>query len=276
MNSKKWLEMSTEALISLLFPLRCPVCDDLLTPEETKNGIHLACESKLFKVLGSVCMHCGRPIEKRTHEIEKNKYKKHVFESEDDDENFFCSVREYCFECMLKGYDKHSFITQSKALYLYKGAIKKTMYRFKYSNKREYARFFAAYANSRYKNWMNHIGIDVIVPVPMYKKKKRRRGYNQAESFAVELSKLMGIPVRTDLVERIIDTTPQKELDKKERLLNVDAAFRKTKEKTNYKAAMIVDDIYTTGTTAEAVARELIKQGISRVYLMAVSIGTDI
>lgn len=63
---------------------------------------------------------------------------------------------------------------QGKALFAYKGSIKQTMYRFKYSNRREYAAYFAQTAVERYSDWILRCGIDVIIPVPMHRKKCAR------------------------------------------------------------------------------------------------------
>lgn len=257
---KKYMEFGRELLSSLLFPKRCPVCDELLSPEEVKNGIHSACKSKLYPIIGAVCMHCGRPLGDF---------------NPSDEESIYQSTREYCYDCVAKGYHRQSNITQAKALYLYKGAIKESMYRFKYSNKREYAAFFAQRAEVQYGQWMKQKGVEAIIPVPMYKKKQRRRGYNQAQTFAEELSKQMGVPVNSDLVQRVLDTAPQKELGELQRKNNLKKAFHTGKNVVQYSCAMVVDDIYTTGSTAEAVARELIKQGTHRVYLLTICIGGD-
>ena len=240
-----------EHLCSLFFPLRCPVCDEILNPEEKENGIHSVCESKLYPISGTVCMHCGRPI---------------------GDMN----PKEFCYECVIKGYNKRTNITQIKALYCYKGVIKKTMYRFKYSNKREYASYFSGVAVQKYGAWLKKSGIEAIVPVPMYAGKQKRRGYNQAESFARELSDKLNIPLDTRLVKRNVDTVPQKGLNAKERANNLKNAFQNVEFVVQYRCVLVVDDIYTTGCTAEAVAHELKKQGIHRIYLLTICIGEDV
>lgn len=251
---KPYLEIFRELIGSLLFPKRCPVCDEILEPEEIQKGIHFACKSKLYPVFGAVCMHCGRPV---------------------GDENPSTGTREYCYDCIQKGYDRHSCIAQAKAVYLYKGLIKKTMYRFKYSNKREYASFFANEAVAKYGTWIRQMGVEAIVPVPMYPKKQRHRGYNQAEAFAMELSRLTGVPITTKMVSRTKNTIPQKGLDASQRKNNLKKAFHSEENVVQFKCVMVVDDIYTTGSTAEAVARELIKKGACRVYLMTMCIGED-
>ena len=243
------------------------MCDELLEPEEIEKGIHSACESKLYPIYGAVCMHCGRPIGDK---ISKNiEYKL--------DMEHRCPVetvtREYCHDCESKGYHRKTFVAQAKALYLYKDEIKISMYRFKYSNKREYAFFFAKQAVKCYNAWMKHIGIETIVPVPLYAPKQRRRGYNQAESFARELGKCLEVPVSTDMVYRVVNTIPQKGLSQMERKKNLEKAFQKGKSAKRYRSVLLVDDIYTTGSTAEAVAKELMSLGIERVYLLTICIG---
>lgn len=264
---KKWFENSREFIVSLLFPPRCPICDEILTPEETEKGIHLACENKLYPVKGAVCMHCGRPLgqvnSKRMHDNIPDYLRP---------ENTY----EYCRECQRKGYTQRmnsSHITQAKSLYLYKGAIKKSMYRFKYANKREYACFFAKEAVAQYGTWLAATQVQVIVPVPMYLPKQKQRGYNQAEIFAKELSKLTGIPVNLNCIRRIKDTTPQKELNDLERKNNLENAFQKGESIVQYSHILVVDDIYTTGYTAEAVAMEMRRQGCRHIYLLSICIG---
>lgn len=69
-----------------------------------------------------------------------------------------------------------------------------SMYRFKYANRREYAAYYAREAAALYQDWVFKNQIEVIVPVPMYRWKKRRRGYNQAETFARALGRELGLP----------------------------------------------------------------------------------
>lgn len=264
---KKWIGAGGEFICSLLFPPRCPVCDEILAPEERENGIHPACENKLYPVTGAVCMHCGRPLGRE----------KSPKETAIPDYMQMESVYEYCRECRCKGYVHQdvnksiSNITLAKSLYRYKGTVKNTMYRFKYANKQEYARFFAKQAIERYPDFMKKA--DVIVPVPMYRPKQKQRGYNQAEIFARELSKFTEIPVDSACIRRIKDTTPQKELTDRDRKNNIENAFQNSENIVQYKHILVVDDIYTTGYTAEAVAKEMRKKGDCQIYLLSICIG---
>ena len=180
-------------------------------------------------------------------------------------------TREYCSDCAKK---KNSHYDQGKAVFEYKGAVKQSIYRFKYDNSREYAGFYAASAVENYSGWIQRNKIDAIVPVPMYRKKKRKRGYNQAEVFARELSKKTGIPVENELVVRVENTPALKLLNYAERKNALDGAFQVRKNIVNcYKSILLVDDIYTTGSTAEEISRMLKQSGNIHVYLLCICIG---
>ena len=209
-------------------------------------------------------MHCGRPLVRESAE--------YCLE---------CQRKKYVLTANLAGsaknpyYKSNSNIFQGKALFVYGGKLKQMMYRFKYGNRRVYAEFFARKAFEKYGDWIKQKQIDVIVPVPMYQKKKKIRGYNQAEVFAEALARVLDIPVERNLVCRIRDTIPQKGLNDMERKNNLKNAFQIEKSIVQYRHILVVDDIYTTGSTAEAVAEELIKTGVSRVYMMNICIGKD-
>ena len=239
-----------EMICDGFYPRRCPVCDEILEPELADRRIHKSCACKLYPITGATCMQCGRPMENET--------------------------REYCYDCQRLWQNNGRNATalrQGKSLYLYQGPIKETMYRFKYSNKREYADFFAEQAVAKYEKWIRSKNIQVIVPVPMYLPKQRKRGYNQAECFAKALGRRLMLPVDTTLVKRIKDTTPQKELNDLERKNNLKNAFQRTENIVQYSQILVVDDIYTTGSTAMAVAEELIKTNPCQIYFLSICIG---
>lgn len=240
----------------MVFPPRCAVCDALLAPEEIEKGIHAACREKLTFVGECYCMHCGRPLEREG--------------------------QEYCSDCQ-KGIAGQNFpdrrqnifswIEQGRGVFEYRGALKKTMYRFKYSNRREYARFLRQAACERWGDWMLASGVEAVVPVPMYRGKERRRGYNQAALLAKALAVQMGVVYLPNIVARTRDTRPLKELNDKERKNILKNAFQITKNSVQYKRVLLVDDIYTTGSTAEAVASQLRLAGVEKVYFLAACIG---
>ena len=91
--------------------------------------------------------------------------------------------------------------------------------------------------------------IDLVLPVPMYAAKQRKRGYNQAELIARELSKNLNLICASEILVRIRKTTPMKELNDEERRKNVERAFLVKENVVKYKKILLVDDIYTTGST---------------------------
>ena len=115
--------------------------------------------------------------------------------------------------------------------------------------------------------------IDLIIPVPLHASRKRRRGFNQAEIIAEELSHLTGIPVRNDLLFRIRRTRPQKRLGENERRQNLQGAFAVKKTQSLPSNILLIDDIYTTGSTVERCAKMLRLAGAENVYFLTVSIG---
>ena len=238
----KWLRRADGFLLDLLYPPRCPICDSVVLPGE---GICTACKKKVRPAVQPVCMKCGKPLSD--------------------------GRKEYCRDCSRK---KHAFI-RGNALWVYENEVKSSIYRFKYQDRREYAKVYAWEIAKQHGKFMKSRGIGVIVPVPLHKKRKRRRGYNQAELLAKELGKLLGLPVRTDLLVRVRDTKPQKTLNDTERKNNLKEAFKTTENIVQLQYVLVVDDIYTTGSTLDAAASALIQAGAAGVYTCCIGIGCD-
>lgn len=103
-----------------------------------------------------------------------------------------------------------------------------------------------------------------LIPVPLSSKRRRHRGYNQSELLAGVLSRPWGVPVRTDLLERIRHTETQTRLTPGERLHNVSGAFRATPSARNVlrgSHVVLVDDVVTTAATLNACAAALCDGG---------------
>lgn len=126
------------------------------------------------------------------------------------------------------------------------------------------------------KSCSNHIrrwGIEEIIPVPLHPARKRTRGYNQADILAEELGKILDIPVNRKVLYRIRNTKPQKNLDNMQRISNLKGAFAVSKQQGVKKAVLLVDDIYTTGSTIHKAAYMLKLAGAEKVYFLTISIG---
>ena len=135
-----------------------------------------------------------------------------------------------------------------------------------------FAREMAVY----YGKWISSKKIEAIIPVPLHPSKKRKRGFNQAEILARELSEQTGIPVYTDVLFRIRKTSPQKMLGPGERKANLKGAFAVSAKWKACRNVLLIDDIYTTGSTIERCAGMLKKAGTENVWFLTISIGQGI
>lgn len=111
------------------------------------------------------------------------------------------------------------------------------------------------------------------MPVPLPKKRKRARGYNQAELIAEGLGRAFEIPVDAASLIRKKNTVPQKELDRQGRMQNMKNAFMLADSFLPVRTILLVDDIYTTGSTLDAAAFTLKQRGVQKVYFLTISIG---
>ncbi len=104
---------------------------------------------------------------------------------------------------------------------------------------------------------------ECLLPVPLHKSKLYQRGFNQAAILALELSKILNKPCELFRCDKIIATLPQAGLSAKVRQSNLTHAFRT--KRLPYKHITLIDDLYTTGCTANEIAKTLKKQGVERV-----------
>lgn len=114
---------------------------------------------------------------------------------------------------------------------------------------------------------------EALVPVPIHPSRERQRGYNQAELLAREVSVRTGIPVYGDIVARKKKTAPQKNLDNVQRQNNLKRAFKILRNDVKLNTIVIIDDIYTTGSTIDMLTATLQAAGIRNVYFAVLAIG---
>ena len=244
------MNLSISKLLDLLYPGRCALCDCLLKKNEPY--ICRDCAPLIRFRNERTCVKCGRPLAGRAGEKNGNENEP---EAEICDE---CSGRAYPFaECV--------------APFAYSGAIRDSILRFKYHDRPEYARFYAAcmfhYAAGKIRLWRP----DALIPVPVHRSREIQRGYNQAFLIAKELSKRTGIPLMDGIVKRRRRTEAQKELGFEERKSNISGAFVYTGAGRPPGSVLVVDDIFTTGSTLAALSELLIIRGANRVYGICVS-----
>ncbi|MGI6010632.1 MAG: double zinc ribbon domain-containing protein [Ruminococcus sp.] len=231
-----------EWLLACVFPGRCPACDGILDPG--LEGICPSCREKLKIVEGVHCSRCGKFIE--------------------NDE------KEFCENCK----NSPHFFEEGYGVFPYAGWVQESVVRFKFHGRAEYGKFYGKMMGVCSADRVGRWRPQVILPVPMYRGKKKRRGYNQAEILAREAGKYLDIPVRTDLLFRVRNTKPQKEMTPQKRRENLKGAFRALPECGNYERILLVDDIYTTGSTMDAIAEILKQQGTGKIYFLTACTGS--
>ncbi len=177
---------------------------------------------------------------------------------------------EYCGDCVKR---KRSF-ARGFGLLNYTELMSGSMSAIKYKHRKEYLDFYAEECAARCGPELLGLEPDCLIPVPVHPSRLRTRGFNQAEVFAVKLGGLLGIPVVTDFLLRVRRTAPQKELDPEERLRNLTRAFAAAgPAPEGVRRVILVDDIYTTGSTAEACTRALLGAGAQQVFIFVICVG---
>ena len=238
--------MMRKYLIPILYPRRCPVCSKVL-PFSTR--ICPSCQDSLPWIRGPVCFRCGKPVTSEEQEL-------------------FYDFRQF----------PKSFY-YGMSILLYNEETQPILVAFKYHNRRMLSEFFAEQIYLRHRLEIADLQPDLIVPVPIHKNKRRKRGYNQAGLLARDLSALTGIPSLNQLLVRSVDTIPQKQLTPQARLNNLEGVFHVNPAYLDkikgIRTVLLIDDIYTTGATMEICSRALLSAGVGRVCICTVCTGVS-
>ena len=236
-------------LLDFLYPPRWPVCDDLRPVGEPV--CHPACRRLLTPVGEVTCIRCGKPV---------------------PDESV-----EFCFDC--KG--KECSFERGVSAYVYEDEIRESMMRFKFHGREEYAEWYAEELILMQGAKLHDFRADAVVPVPIHGRKLRIRGYNQAGVIARELADRLDLPLYANYLRRNRFTAPQKELSNHERIRNLMRAMepgpqsrRLSAQKKTPRRVLLVDDIYTTGSTLEACSRVLKTTGAEHIMVASICIGS--
>ena len=181
---------------------------------------------------------------------------------------------EYCMDCRktkeLHAYDK------GMAFCEYDDVMRTTIYRLKYGNRCEYAKTLGNMMGLSFKRFFVMNQIQGIIAIPLHQKRQKKRGYNQAELLAKAISETSGIPYFKNYVVRVKNTAPLKMMDPSERQNNLKKAFKIGRNDVKLKIIIVIDDIYTTGSTIDAVSRVLKESGVQKVFFLTLAIGMDL
>lgn len=228
-------------ILRLLYPPRCVICDRVLPVRE--YGCCRECGEHLPRISGPVCLKCGKPVE--SEELE------------------------YCEDCRK---ELHEF-DRGAAPFTYTGKLAESVLRMKFQNRRDYIAFYAEAMEHALCGYLERWRPQLIIPAPMHPKKKRSRGYNQAELLAEELGRLTGIRCEPGLLRCVKMLPPQKELGRAERKKNLRGSFVLTKRLEGLERVLIVDDVYTTGSTIDEISRTLKAGGVQHTFFIVLCTG---
>ena len=169
--------------------------------------------------------------------------------------------------------DKNIFYKEHVYLFDYKNDIRTKIIQYKFGEKpymyKAFAKMFIN--NEKICNFLK--SYDIIMPVPIHKKRKNQRGYNQSSLIAREISKqIQEITFENNILYKNKNTNPQSSLNKIQRIENAKNVYEiKDKQKINNKNIIIFDDIYTTGSTVNECARLLKQAGANKIGILTIA-----
>ncbi|MDH5611974.1 MAG: ComF family protein [Gammaproteobacteria bacterium] len=225
--------------VQLLFPTRCLMCG-----RSGQGGADLCeyCHQQL-PFNQTACSHCALPLPPGT------------------------SDNAVCGRCQ----KKPPYYNEAFSLFSYEQPVIWLIQQLKFNEKLVHARLLGQLLAA--SACIEHIGAGeevCILPVPLYKKRLRQRGFNQSIELARALSKKTGWPMDLQRVVRIRDTSAQTGLDAKARRKNIRGAFAVV-EPLPQKHVVIVDDVVTTGSTANELSRVLKKSGVKKITVLSLA-----
>lgn len=252
------------------------------------------CLSRIPFVQAPICQVCGRPLRGRRGDVglpEHSKAGVDISSTQDvtPDTSLRMSQRQVegvridtpgasgptevsdkvvCRDCDIEG----RFFLRARAVGTYDGALKEIIREFKFYGRRDLAEGLGVLMAREAYREKSMRTCDIIVPVPLHPLRLAERGYNQAELLAKEVGACLGIRVQ-DSVERTVGPGEQNKVGRQLRRELVRGAFYVPyPAKVAGKRVLLVDDVITTGNTANESARILLRAGAAEVYVITAAI----
>lgn len=244
------VERAIEKGMELLFPsnIYCISCGSIID-QTRRYALCDHCIEKFHWVGEKTCARCGKVLQAEyRHEL--------------------------CYDCRLYGHDFDRGYTCT----LYGTYERNLMMDYKYRGKSHIGRKLGDMLYDR-MSLEEEPDMDFVVPVPIHEKKRRERGYNQAEVMAHRLAQRMQLPCLSHLLVRCRQTAPMRGLNpvqRQENLLGAFAISPKNRYNVSGKTILVVDDIYTTGSTADACSRILKQAGAGKVLVLSFAAGANV
>ncbi len=243
-----------EAALGLIFPESCQLCREERA-RAADGYVGMNCRKAVQPLESPFCRRCGLPFPGAITD---------TFDCAN------CADRDLAFE-------------SARAAVIAKGPVLDAIHRFKYSEARWFEAFLSRLLIEAALPQLAGAGWTLVVPVPLHPVKQRERGFNQAELLARPLARALGIPMRTDLVRRIEPTRTQTALSRDARAENVRRAFTTdtirrfpffkpvAPGRLDGERVIVVDDVLTTGATANGVALQLRRLGAESICVWSVA-----
>ena len=192
-------------------------------------------------------------------------------------ENYICKkcivkIKQYEIENKKNYNNKKMYFDEFYSIFKYEGIIRDTLIKYKFQNKAYLYKTFSKIILNNKKICGILKKYDIIIPVPIHKKRKHQRGYNQTELIAREIANNTNLQLENKVLFKQKNVISQSELSKIDRKENIKNAFMiQNIEKIKNKKVIIFDDIYTTGSTVNECARVLKKAGTSFIGVLTFS-----
>ena len=167
----------------------------------------------------------------------------------------------------------HTHFEKHFYLFPYEGIIREKLIQYKFQGKSYLSTFFAKILQNHEKMSRLLEKYDIIIPVPMYSKKEKLRGYNQTVLIAREIAKAYrNLIYDGKSLQKIKDTKMQSSLNKTERRKNIKNAYKVVnQQKIKDKKIVLLDDIYTTGATANECSKMLKQAGAKEILVVTIA-----
>lgn len=238
------LAMLTRQLLHTLLPMACASCHVALRDDPVPFFCR-ACWSAIRPLAGPGCPRCGRPFFSSTALRDSPTHR--------------------CSDCRRR---RPSF-TRAWSLYAYGGVLREAICLYKYRGK---VSLRDALAQLMLVSWPDVQPVDVVTPVPLHPARLRERGFNQVLLLADGLGRRVGAPVSADTLVRSRETRPQAELTRSQRQRGLRRCFTvRRPEAIVGKRVLLIDDVFTTGTTVNECAKALRKAGSGDVYVITLA-----
>lgn len=219
----------TQKLLSIILPQTCSACSQII-----KSTQHLCetCDGQIRRVQDPCCTRCGLPF------------------------IAFSGPMHPCYHCLtdIPTYNWH------RSTVLYRDPVNNLIHKFKYKAQTNLISLFSDWMVSSYGDCLSNV--DYLIPVPLARRRLKKRSFNQSLELARLLSRQKGIALLVHSLQKIRETPTQMGLKRKERKKNLKGAFtwQDKKNVIKDKRVLLIDDVFTTGSTLDACAQVLRKQ----------------